>query len=128
MRDFFQVPVIAVFTKYDQFKREIHMKLEDQSCDLVFLEDEVEKTFKKEYLVHLRGSPRFVCLESEHYGKPTNIYDADIYRAEMHKTTQQCTELIKMTANALSGNAAALILLAVQKHNLELNIKDAVER
>ena len=36
-------------------------------------------------------------------------------------------ELIEMTANALSGGAVALILLSVQKDNLELNIKQAVE-
>jgi hypothetical protein len=46
----------------------------------------------------------------------------------MHKEGQRCTELIEKTANELSGGAAALILLAVQKDNLELNIKEAVRR
>ena len=32
-----------------------------------------------------------------------------------------------MTADALSGGAVALMLLAVQKDNLELNIKQAIK-
>jgi uncharacterized protein (DUF952 family) len=36
-------------------------------------------------------------------------------------------ELIETTANALHSGAVSLILLAVQKDNLELNIKLAVE-
>jgi hypothetical protein len=45
----------------------------------------------------------------------------------MHKHGQQCTALIEMTANALSGGAVTLMLLTVQKDNLELNINRAVE-
>jgi uncharacterized protein (DUF952 family) len=37
-------------------------------------------------------------------------------------------ELIETTANMLNSGAAALILLSVQKDNLELNIKKAVEQ
>jgi hypothetical protein len=64
MRDF-QVPVIAVFTKYEQFRREIMMKLEDQQGDTALLDTEVEKIFQEQYLANLKGSPRFVRLESE---------------------------------------------------------------
>ena len=45
----------------------------------------------------------------------------------MHKHGQRCTELIEKTANALSSGVVTLMLLAVQKNNLELNIKQAVE-
>jgi hypothetical protein len=55
------------------------------------------------------------------------MYHADFRRAEMHKHGQRCTDLIDMTANALSSGAVALILLDVQKDNLELNIKQAVK-
>jgi hypothetical protein len=44
----------------------------------------------------------------------------------MHKPGQRCTDLIEKTANALSDNVVALMLLAVQKDNLELNIGQAV--
>jgi hypothetical protein len=56
----------------------------------------------------------------------TNLYCADFYPAEMHKHEQQCTDLIEMTANALSSNVVAVMLLAVQRDNLELNIKQAI--
>jgi len=61
----FQVPVIAVFTKYEQFRREVMMKLEDQKCDLALLNTEMEEIFKNHYLANFKVSPPFVCLESE---------------------------------------------------------------
>jgi hypothetical protein len=63
-----QVPVIAVFTKYDQFKREVRMKLEDRHCDPgTNIDDEVEGIFNQHYLAGLRGSPLFIRLESEYF-------------------------------------------------------------
>ena len=69
----FEVPVIAVFTKYDQFKLDVEMKLEDgtDGCSgpKGDLKDEVERRFQKHYLDRIGGSgsppPPFVCLESE---------------------------------------------------------------
>ena len=45
----------------------------------------------------------------------------------MHKHDQPCTDLIEVTANALSEGTVALMLVVVQRDNLELNIKKAVE-
>jgi hypothetical protein len=59
--------VIAVFTKYDQFRREIRMKLEDQHRDPALLNDEMEKIFVEQFLGDLNGSPPFVRLESEDF-------------------------------------------------------------
>jgi len=62
----FPVPVIAVFTKYDQFKRDIKMKLEDEGRDPEMdLNAEVENIFNQHYLASLNGPPPFVRLESE---------------------------------------------------------------
>ena len=62
----FQVPVIAVFTKYDQFKHDIKMMLEDEGRDLgVDLNAEVENIFNQNYLASLSGPPPFIRLESE---------------------------------------------------------------
>ena len=55
-----EVPVIAVFTKFDQFKRDIRMKLADEGRDPEMeLDDEVEEKFKRHYLGSLwpPGSP-----------------------------------------------------------------------
>ena len=39
---------------------------------------------------------------------------------------QQCAGLIEMTANALSGGAVALMLLATQRYDLELSVGQAI--
>lgn len=118
--------MIAVFTKYDQFKREIKMKMEDACRDSgSTFGDEVERIFHQHYLAGLGGTPPFVCLESENL-LSTNLYCTDFCLAEMHKHEQRCTDLIEVTANALSGNVVAIMLLALQKDNLELNINQAI--
>jgi hypothetical protein len=53
--------------------------------------------------------------------------DANYSPAEMHKPGQRCTELIEETANALSNTIVTLMLLTVQKDNLELNIHHAIK-
>jgi hypothetical protein len=61
-----QVPVIAVFTKFDQFRRNIRMKLEDEGHDQgMDLDAEVKNIFNQRYLASLNGPPPFICLESE---------------------------------------------------------------
>jgi hypothetical protein len=130
MKEFqLQVPVIAVFTKYDQFRRDVRMKLEDQdrdSDDPTALNAEVERIYKEEFLAHLKGSSPVVRLESEVLSQTSTSY-ANCCLAGMHRHDQRCTDLIEVTANALSSHTVALMLLTVQKDNLELNINQAVE-
>ena len=45
----------------------------------------------------------------------------------MHKPDQRCTDLIEVTASALSGDVVSLMLMAVQRDNLELSVKQAIE-
>jgi hypothetical protein len=59
--------VIAVFTKYDQFKREVKMKLEDQGRDPAHVDDDVEYIFKEHFLGGLKESTPFVRLESKDF-------------------------------------------------------------
>jgi hypothetical protein len=61
----FQVPVIAVFTKYDQFRSDIELRLEDQDRDAKHLDAEIDRAFNQEYLANLEGAPPYICLESE---------------------------------------------------------------
>jgi hypothetical protein len=53
---------------------------------------------------------------------------ANVCPTEMHRDSQRCVELIEKTANQLSDGVVSLMLLAVQKDNLELSIKQAVRR
>ena len=47
--------------------------------------------------------------------------------AEMQKHGEQCADLIEMTADALGDSVVALMLLAVQRDNLGLNIKRVIK-
>ena len=57
-----------------------------------------------------------------------NVCYINIHPAEMQKPGQQCAGLIETTANALSGGVVALMLVAVQRDNLELSINQAICR
>ena len=46
----------------------------------------------------------------------------------MQKHGQRCDGLIEMTANALSGDVVALMLVAIQRDNLDISIKQAITR
>ena len=46
----------------------------------------------------------------------------------MHKPDQSCSDLIDVTANALSGGTVALMLMAVQRDSLKLSVKQAINR
>jgi len=73
----FEVPVIALFTKYDQFKRNIKMKLEDEhGHPETNIDAEVKRVFEQHYLASLRvsGPPLFICLESEDFVTDKHIF------------------------------------------------------
>ena len=59
------VPVIAVFTKYDQFLRDVKIHLEDFGNPDDNILDEAMKQFKEHYLHHLGDDARFVQLQSK---------------------------------------------------------------
>ncbi|KAI9429329.1 hypothetical protein H4582DRAFT_2151569 [Lactarius indigo] len=89
------VPVIAVFTKYDQFLRNVKMHLEDCG-NTENVSDAAERQFKEHYLRHLDDGVRFVRLE------------------RMHKPETRCDALLEKTAEVLNEDVGALILSAVQ--------------
>jgi hypothetical protein len=121
--------VIAVFTKYDQFRRDIRIQIQDQHRDPSILDAEVERVFNKHYLAGLTGPSPLIRLESEDFDDHRDMYSTKLSPAEMHKPDQRCNGLIEITANALGGGVVALMLLAVHRdHNLELSINYAIRR
>ena len=124
-RGVFPVPVIAVFTKYDQFKRDIKLEYEDDHPE-TDIDAEVKRVFEQHYLAKLSGPPPFIHLESEKL-LMTNLYNAHSSATGMHMHGQRCTDLIKLTASSLSS-LVALMLVAVQKDNLEVSIDFAIEQ
>jgi hypothetical protein len=61
--------VIAVFTKYEQFRFDIKMNLEEQGLDPspTQLIAEMERIFQGHHLANLQTSAPYVRLESEHF-------------------------------------------------------------
>jgi hypothetical protein len=57
----------------------------------------------------------------------TSLYFVNFCLAGMHKHGERCLDLIKLTANSLSGGVVTLMLVAVQKDNLELSINHAIQ-
>ena len=99
----FQVPVIAVFTKFDQFSRDIGMKLEDQGRDpddLSLVNVEMERIFNEEFLINLKGSPPVIRLESEDIHQPAFILLIAIL--------QECTSPV---------NGVLILLKRLQMHS-----------
>ena len=69
----FPVPVIAIFTKYDQFLRNVKMHMEDFGNSDDNISDAVESRFNEHYLTRLGEGARFIRLESPFsikYGGP----------------------------------------------------------
>ncbi|KAH9054929.1 hypothetical protein EDB87DRAFT_1814232, partial [Lactarius vividus] len=103
------VPVIAVFTKYDQFRRNVKIDGDDYG-NTDDVSEVAEKRFQEHYLRPLGDHVRFVRLE------------------QMHRQNRGCDDLIEKTAAALNGDTIALMLLTVQKSNLKLSVKIALKR
>ena len=60
--------MIALFTKFDQFKRNIRMKLEDEdNYSETHANDETERVFKEHYLGSLSANSLFIRLESKDF-------------------------------------------------------------
>ena len=61
------VPVIVLFTKYDQFLRDVKIYLEDYGNPDDNILDEATRQFNKYYLHHLGDDVRFVLLKSDEF-------------------------------------------------------------
>ncbi|KAN0131070.1 hypothetical protein V8E53_011203 [Lactarius tabidus] len=106
------VPVIAVFTKYDQFRRNIEMDMLDDPDRYPDsnVSQVAEKRFQEYYLRPLGNGVRYVRLQ------------------KMHMKDSCCDSLVEKTAAALNDDTVTLMLLAVQRGNLELSVKTALSR
>ena len=122
-----KVPIIVVFTKYDQFLRNVKMHLlnyPDEYPDSN-VSEVAEKQFQEHYLDPLGGNVRFVRLES---GFRANCHGYMLIFAEMHRENRSCGDLIEKTAAALNQDIIALMLLTVQRDNLQFSVKAALDR
>ncbi|KAF8264682.1 hypothetical protein EI94DRAFT_439405 [Lactarius quietus] len=101
-----------MFTKYDQFRRNVEMHVADYPNEFPGKnESEVtEEQFQEHYLHPLGDEVTYVRLQ------------------KMHMQHSRCDDLIEETAAALNEDSVALMLLAVQRGNLELSVRTALNR
>ncbi|KAF8260596.1 hypothetical protein EI94DRAFT_1811447 [Lactarius quietus] len=106
------VPVIPLFTKYDQYLFNVEMDVLDDpdKYDGRGVSEEAEKRFQEHYVGPLGKDVGYVRLE------------------KMNTDDGCCDKLIETTAAALNENAVTLMLLAVQRENLELSVRTALNR
>jgi hypothetical protein len=125
----FEVPVIAVFTKYDQFLLNVKMDVLDYPDEHPGsnISEEVKRRFEEHYLRPLGDDAKYVRLES---GLRLMCQGCMLMTraAEMHTKDSRCNSLIEKTAAALNDDVVTLMLLAVKKGNLELSVKMALNR
>ena len=127
----FEVPVIVVFTKYDQFLRNVRMHLVDFPSDYPdsSISEAAKRQFEEHYLYPLGDDVRYVRLESGFRVKcQSDKLTPHCCLTEMHRQNGHCDDLIEKTAVALNGDAVALMLLAVQNVNLKLSVNVALNR
>jgi hypothetical protein len=97
--------VIAVFTKYDQFRRNIKINLEDEHRDPSLLHAEVESVFNKHYLGGLTGPPPFIRLESE-----------------ISMTIEKCTEISSLLQECTNlENSVITLLKRLSMHSVAMS-------
>jgi hypothetical protein len=89
--------------------------------------EEAVKRFQEHYLHPLGNDARYVRLESA-FRLVCRGYMLMTGLAEMHMKESRCDGLIEETAAALNEDVVALMLLAVQRDNLELSVKMALNR
>ncbi|KAF8265579.1 hypothetical protein EI94DRAFT_1735398 [Lactarius quietus] len=106
------VPIIVVFTKYDQFLRNVEMHISDYPNEYpnANVSEVAENIFQEHYLRPLGDNVGYVRLE------------------KMHNEDTRCTTLIEKTAASLNEDIVSLMLLAVQRGNLEFSVKLALNR
>ena len=121
--------MVAVFTKYDQFKCDVKIELvsNSQNASSEDVMNEAEKNFHEHYLGVLKSNPpRNVRLESKFWYDLFHYMVVVSYLIGMHKKNASCHELLEETACALNDEVVTLMLLAVQRKNLEMSVKMAV--
>ncbi|TFK59657.1 hypothetical protein BDN72DRAFT_851139 [Pluteus cervinus] len=108
------VPVVAVFTKFDDLITQIYDDEKDDDENLQVAKSELEKKFQEPLYGYMFPPRAHVCMEDLHD-------DAGNHQ-------DQVKELTKQTANSLDDLALKLLFVSVQQNNLELCIGYAVKQ
>ena len=133
-----QVPVIAIFTKFDGLVNKAYTELVDNGLSedeaeakLTEKAEELLQTNFREPLSRATFPPSdYVQLdgdESVHFRRKHKLMLSSEL-IDMREPTTSCNELIEKTANALTDYTLKLLFVSVQQNNIGVCIRYAVER
>ena len=126
------MPVIAIFTKFDDLMTQIYDIDQDDEVNRQNAEEQVEKKFRKPLYEYTFPPRADVCFEgkcwliSVHrpYGSTFNAM-ADLH-SETGNHQDQVKVLIKKTASSLDNTALKMLFVSVQQNNINLCVQYAI--
>jgi len=110
------VPVIAIFTKFDGLETKVFGELRASNVDI-----KTAKREKKQRAIEV-FTASYVEPLKELSTRPLPWVKLD----DMHEELSNCAELISVTDGALSDDALKLLFASVQQNNIDVSIKNAV--
>ncbi|KAF7335122.1 GTP-binding protein [Mycena venus] len=113
-----EVPVIAIFTKFDGLLNEAFSQLMDEGDDWEDAQEGQIEQARKMLTTNFEGP-----LRSSEF-PPADYVRLDDMRVE----TSNCNELIEKTANALTDNTLRLLFISVQQNNIDFCIRYAMTK
>jgi hypothetical protein len=133
-----QVPVIAIFTKFDGLLTEAYTELTDDGWGEEEALDGMSERAEKLLQTHFRKPlseaefppSDYVRLNgdlSKHFlRKHKFMFSSELI--DMREPTSSCNELIQKTANALTDETLRLLFVSVQQNNIDVCIQYALEK
>ncbi|KAJ7212648.1 GTP-binding protein [Mycena pura] len=115
----YQVPVIAIFTKFDGLVNEAYTELIDSELELSHEGAEKKQLEKAQELLDNRYREP---LRRARYPPSDNVQVDD-----MRVDDSNCNELIAKTAEALTDDTLRLLFVSVQQNNIDLCIEYALK-
>jgi hypothetical protein len=132
---YFEVPVIAIFTKFDglvtnafiELRKTLNLK-EAKKKMLEMATEMLSTDFIEPLKVAASGPIAYVRLE----GKPSGYNSLHLLLAVVHidmrEKASDCKELINETANALNDDVLKLLFVSVQQNNIDTSIRFSVKK
>ncbi|THU87515.1 hypothetical protein K435DRAFT_762570 [Dendrothele bispora CBS 962.96] len=124
------VPLIAIFTKFDDFINQVTNPRMPLKKKRELAKQHLETDFEQPLSDYKLPKKAMLCLE----GMPLTLYTCCYLSAilDMHKNGDKCQkqvkELMEKTAESLDSLALKLLFVSVQKNNIELAINYAIKK
>jgi hypothetical protein len=130
-----EVPVIAIFTKYDSVVDKAYSQLRKNKMGRLEAKQQApghaRRLFRRDLRVMLHGInyESYVCLSSNHLGRDFH-YSVSVLMSDftdMHREDSSCSELTSHTAKAMKNDILVQFFVSVQQNNVNVCIQHAIQ-